>query len=63
MLLHSTNDNPLTMLIGTTLRQFQAQNAETLCGLYLLVYRLLRVCRTHPYLNRTQRPVFLTVSC
>ncbi|KAF5121832.1 hypothetical protein E5D57_012302 [Metarhizium anisopliae] len=42
MLLHSTNDSPLTMLIGTTLRQFQARNVETLCGLYLLVYRLLR---------------------
>jgi prolipoprotein diacylglyceryltransferase len=44
MLLHSTNDTHLAMLIGTTLRQFQAQNVESLCGIYFLVYRLLRVC-------------------
>ncbi|TWU70913.1 hypothetical protein ED733_000319 [Metarhizium rileyi] len=42
MLLHTTTDNPLTKLIGTTLKQFQARNAETLCGLYFLVYRMLR---------------------
>ena len=43
MLLHSIHDNSLTKLIGSALRQYGLANAETTCGLYLLVYRLLRV--------------------
>lgn len=43
LLLISTQDNSLTMFLGSTLRQFQVGNVETLCGLYLIAYRLLRV--------------------
>lgn len=42
LMLHSITDNPLTMIMGSTLRQFEVQNTETLFGLYFLCYRLLR---------------------
>lgn len=43
LMLHAIDDNPLTLLIGSTLQQYKLRNIETLFGIYLLTYRLLRV--------------------
>ena len=43
LMLHSVAENPLTVILGSTLLQFEVQNVETLFGLYFLAYRLMRV--------------------
>lgn len=46
MLLHHTEmSNPLAAIISSILRQYEVTHVDTLCGIFLLVYRLLRVCR------------------
>lgn len=42
-LLHSINDNCLTMFLGSTLKELKLSSVETIFGLYFLCYRLLRV--------------------
>lgn len=53
LLLQSIDDNPLTKLCGSTLRQFKTYDTKTLFGLYFLVYRLLRVSPRYMSLNKS----------
>lgn len=36
--------NPVNSILGSTLKQFEMVDIETLFGCYFLAYRLLRVC-------------------
>jgi hypothetical protein len=45
LLLHSTDDNPVVAALSDMFKQFETSSMPVLFGLYILLYRLLRVCQ------------------